>query len=263
MSQIPKQYSPPGQGSTRLVIVALVIAAMAVVLVNVYISIVRSQARGSEFVVYQLMRTVEPGDTFRGEPNDVKRLVVDSRFSEGFVGALNETEMLNSIGRTFQRRAARMAPLTHELFQISEDDQYHRQITVGHRAVALPINPRLLPAGFTYGSYIDIVAPFQIDTGVDILPVIERVQVRGIGDLTTAGNTTALPRTVNTITIEVTPEQARQLSRIKRRVAGDFDFHLRNPADEGEPELEGGGINPRVLELLERPAFAADGFDEY
>jgi len=102
--------------------------------------------------------------------------------------------------------------------------------------------------------YIDIEAQFP-GGSLNVLPVMERVEVFSVGSRTIGGDansTSRSSRNFTTISIQVSPDDATSLEKIKKLVVGDFELHMRNPADNTTPKIPEGGINPQVLKLIDR-----------
>ena len=116
----------------------------------------------------------------------------------------------------------------------------------------------MLPGNLQPGMFVDIEAPFSVvDGGSTVLPVMEYVRVLAVGNVSivdqesTRGGRPRNPGSYRTISIEVEPNQATDLSMIQKIAIGDFELHLRNPADQSTPKIRAGGINPEVLRLIE------------
>ena len=254
MSQLPSASSSP-QGSTKLVILALVIAGVALVLVNGYIEYVRSQAREGQFIVYRLNSSVEPGEEL--EQNMVNEVAVPERFDNSFNDAIRRDGLEAKLGQPVLRYAQRNDVLTYSLFTDPDENALDRRIEDGSRLKALPVNPRTIPGVLRPGMYVDIEAPFP-GGGPNVMPVMERVRVMVIGDYSIVDESEAGTNApdsfgnFSTISVEVTPEQATQLAEITKLITGDYEIHVRNPGDRGHPKIEDGGINPDVLELLDQ-----------
>ncbi len=250
MTQNPST-SPATVGGTKLVIVAVVLALVAVVLVNLYIEVVRRQATEDTFTVYFLTQSVRPMEKLTKDK--VRAEQVPRRFEGAFKNTIGEDGLESRMGETFQRAAASGQPLTPDLFALSAVEREDATINPAMRRVPLRVNSKTLPGSLRPGMYVDIAAPFINEQGkVQVLMVMERVQVRAMGQMSIAEDTSAQRRITNypTIEIDVTPEEALALSEIQRRTAGDFELYLRNPADSGAPMIEAGGINPQVLQLI-------------
>ncbi len=90
MSQSPSPSSPgstpPQQGSAKLVVVALVAGLAAVILVNIYVEIARTQAAGGSMIIYRTTRSLDPGDTL--DEKDVKAEEISDRFAESHSNAV-------------------------------------------------------------------------------------------------------------------------------------------------------------------------------
>ena len=101
-----EQFTPadrPPQNSTRLVIVAAVLALLAVVLVNAYISVVRSQSAEESITRYRLTRTLNPGD--RLNDRDIEPVQVPKRFGDAFTGYLSDQDVAVKYGQVVRHRA--------------------------------------------------------------------------------------------------------------------------------------------------------------
>ena len=250
----PGSAAAPGS-STTLVIVALLAGLIAVVLVNVYVETAKRSARPNSFTIYRLTRSLEPGDKL--SQRDVEPMEADERFRDFYSNALDEAGVQTRLGETVYRPADMGAPLTYDLFRQREEDDLDRRITEGMRLVALPVNPRTLPGTLRPGMYVDIEAPFQTRAGtIKVLPVMERVRVMAVGRrsvIDEANEAGGRMGNFSTISIEVEPRQATQLSMIEKLATGDFELHLRKPGDDTVPKIPTGGLNPDVVAMLDAP----------
>ena len=247
----------PPTTSNRHVIIALSLAVVAVVLVNFYVAMVRKQAQEDSFVVYKLVTSYKPGQKLSSK--DVDPVSVPERFMESFEGmvredAPGEDEALTAVvGQRLMLPARRNQFLTYDLFTDSYLSEMDTQIAQNMRLVAIPVSPRTLPGSLQPGMYVDIEAQFP-GSGMNVMPVMERVEVFSVGTRSIAsdnGNDRG-QRNFSTISIQVTPDEASSLEKIKKLVVGDFELHLRNPADSSTPKIPEGGINPQVLRLIDR-----------
>ena len=245
--------SPPAApvGGTRLVIVAVVLALIAVVLVNLYIEVVRRQATEDTFTVYFLTQSVRPLEKLTKDK--VRAEQVPRRFEGAFKNSVGQDGLESRMGEVFQRSAASGQLLTPDLFALSAVEREDATISPSMRRVPLRVNSKTLPGSLRPGMFVDIAAPFvSADGKVQVLMVLERVQVRAMGQMSIADEGDTQRRITNypTIEIDVTPREALALSEIQRRTAGDFELYLRNPADNDAPMIESGGINPQVMQLI-------------
>lgn len=253
MTQLPATHQS-SQPSTKLVVVALIVAVAALLLVNGYIELMRTQVHEEAFTVYRLTQSVEPGTEL--ERDMLEEQIVPQRFEDAFRNAVSPTGLEGRLGAPVQRHALRHDVLTYDLFTHPDEHELDRRIGMGRRLVALPVNPRTIPGGLRPGMYVDIEAPFP-GSQTRVMPVIENVQVLQVGEHSIVheaeGRGGTGPRRFSTISIEVGPREATQLAQITRMVTqvGDFELHVRNPGDREQEKIPDGGINPEVLGLLE------------
>lgn len=255
MAQTPNTNAPPG--SNRLVIIAAVVAVAAVIVVNLYVAMIKRQVHEGEFTVYRLVTTLKPGDKLAAK--DVKAVPMPRRYRDSFDGMVLEdsgggdASLTAQLGLRIKLPARRNQFLTYDLFTDPSDVELDTRINPNMRLVALPVNPRTLPGSLQPGMNVDIEAQFPGGT-INILPVMENVEVFSVGTRSIADETDTgrSQRNFTTISIQVTPEEATNLEKIKKTVLGDFELHLRNPSDNSTPNIPDGGINPMVLRLIER-----------
>lgn len=246
-----------GGGGTKLVLVAFMLAVLSVILINFYIESVRSQAAEKTFTVYQLTKSVRAKD--RIAKKDIRPIKLPDRFKEAFdqLGAVDSVDLdVRAKEKEQYRRSANTGEIiTYSLFIAPGSKDIDTNIEKGLRQISLPVNSRTAPGVLHEGMYVDIEAAFNIGAALTKqLTVMECVKIIAIGTRTiydeASGGQNALRR-YNTITIEVTPDQATQLSYVQRMMIGDFDLHLRNPEDKKLVKIDQGGINPELLDLIE------------
>lgn len=256
MTPMSSTQSPPG--SNRLVIIAAVVALAAVIVVNLYVAMIKRQVQEGQFTVYRLTTTLKPGDKL--SKNDVEAVPMPKRYRKSFDGMVLEEAGGGDAALTAQLGVRVKAParlnqfLTYELFTDPNDIELDTRINPNMRLVALPVNPRTLPGNLQPGMNVDIEAQFP-GGSLNVLPVMENVEVFSVGMRSIAddqASTSRTQRNFTTISLQVTPEEATSLEKIKKMVMGDFELHLRNPNDNSTPKIPEGGINPQVLRLLDR-----------
>ena len=254
MAEARSTQTPPG--SNRMVIIAAVVALAAVIVVNLYVAMVKRQVNQGQFTVYKLTTALKPGDKLKEK--DVIAVPMPKKYRGSFEGMVLEepgsgnASLTAQLGSRIKVPARRNQFLTYDLFTNPGDVPLDTKISPNMRLVALPVNPRTLPGNLQPGMNVDIEALFPGGT-LNVMPVMENVEVFSVGsrsiadEETTAGRTS---RSFSTISLQVTPEEATNLEKIKKLVLGDFELHLRNPNDNSTPNIPDGGINPAVLRLL-------------
>ncbi len=254
MAHTPSTQAPPG--SNRLVIIAGVVALAAVIVVNIYVAMVRRQVHQGQFTVYRLKTTLKPGDKLSAK--DVSPESMPQSYWDSFEGMIREEpgggddSLTAQIGQRVKVAVRRSQFLTYDLFTNPNDVPLDTKIDQNMRLIALPVNPRTLPGNLTPGMNVDIEAQFP-GGNINVLPVMENVKVFLVGAQSmTDENDRRGQRNYSTISIQVTPEEATSLVKIKKLVLGDFEMQLRNPNDNGTPKIPEGGINPMLLRLIDR-----------
>lgn len=261
MSQMPPppptstpQGAGPEGGSLKLVAVAVILAVVAVVLVNLYVIAAREQLREDEINIYMLRAPVETGDALDGkdvETVQMPKSLKTSFQSAGFiVGDADEPGVEDYLGKRFVRDAPRSGLLELRHFIRATGITAEVDVSPGKRLVAVPVDRATLPASLRPGTMIDLEAEFR---GRGVLPVMERVRVIAVGGTRiqdVAQGEDAPGRASSKIDIEVAPEEATHLAQIEKRTVGSFRVHVRPTGETALPKIGREGINPEVLRLI-------------
>ncbi len=242
-------------GGTKLVIIALCVALVAVVANYAYISRVQDKANESTFPVFLLTRTVGAGEKI--QQKDVRQENVPMRFFDSMkaMGVMNKDDLDQRIAEAdeFRRGAQTNALVTYSLFLDDLGTGNVRTPAPGRAWVTLPVSPRSTPPMLTPGVMkVDIAAPFNTGGArPDVMVVMENVQVVAVGNYMPSESHAPRPRSgsYDNITVDVSPAQALDLAAVELGVAGPFDIFIRNPNDTKAVQFNG-GINPRVLDLV-------------
>jgi Flp pilus assembly protein CpaB len=261
MSESPGPYSPSAskprfkgpQGNTVLLVVAIVLALVAVVLVNLYVQSIREERAVDTFTVFRLAREVSVGDEV--DEGMLEEVQVPEELRDSFANAVRrENGQLLLSSRTFGRSAPRLAVLTHDL--LLGDDVMNTGLPIprGYRGFAMPVDPRRVPPALSPGSHVDIEGEFRGPPGtpIEVLPVMENVRVLAVGARNEGEDQGRSGRgSYSTITILVQAGQDTQLAQINNMLNGGYWLHLRSPEDLDTPKLQNAGvINPQLLDRL-------------
>ncbi|MFG0249079.1 MAG: RcpC/CpaB family pilus assembly protein [Phycisphaeraceae bacterium JB051] len=261
----PGAQSPRQQENTKLVIAAVFMAALAVILTNIYISQIKNQNELESFKVYVLKIPMSPGDRLRSRDVEEINVPDTQKFRKTFdqMGYMDKEslDLRISLKEPFQRSVNAGEILLFRHFTTPDSSAIDQKITPGKRLKVLSINSKTVPGALRVGMFVDLEAAFNTQFGVQVLPVMERVKVIALGTATSyeAATSRVSASRFSSITIEVTPEQATQMNLIERVMIGDFDLTVRNPSDTAYTKIPSGGINPSVVDLVERrrPAIGA------
>lgn len=253
--------------NTKLVIAAVVLAAAAVILTNLYITQIRHENQLDSFGVYILQVPMAAGDRLRTRDLREVRVPDTQTFRDTFdqMGYIDKESLdIRVSGKEPLRRPVRAGEiLLFRHFTTPDSNAIDQNITSGKRLKVLSINSKTVPGALRVGMFVDLEAAFNTQFGVQVLPVMERVKVIALGTATSyeASTSRVSQSRYSSITIEVTPDQATQMNLIERVMIGDFDLTVRNPSDTTLSKIPSGGINPSVVELVERRRPAATATD--
>ncbi|MEM1026669.1 MAG: RcpC/CpaB family pilus assembly protein [Planctomycetota bacterium] len=264
MSQAPPpRYSPPTpggtdpnapRGSAKLLIVAVVLAIVAVVLVNLYVAASRRSIQSDEFVVFRMDVQKSPGDVLAADDTSAVRVPMTLR--ESFTGAVAPNAAGNAPSRVGDPLTRPVEPgdiLEARHFDLQTQDETRLLIRPGMRGIAIPVQSQSLPDPIRPEMLVDIEAPFRGRGGrTRVMPVMEMVRVVAVGSTNIVDERRGggAGSGVSKITLEVTPDQASDLEYLLSQVAGEFRVHTRNPSDTERPKIGGPGVNPEVMKLL-------------
>lgn len=268
MSQIntsPGSAPPPlgrAAGSNQRTNIPLILIAVGLGLVTVIayqwqISKINEQISLNTITVYRLSRSVEPGDKLDPK-RDLLPIKVPVQFREVYVDgmkAVTEGE-LSGVQREFQRSAGTNALLSWELFSPPgvesggainlRDDRIAMQLRV-----TTDNAPPFLQPGNMVDIYAMLTPPGRKS---QTYLIMERVKVIAVGARTEAVPTGGRSRSYSTITVEVTPEEFRALSTLKRYAEkNEFELAYRD-LDNMKIEIDTETVNPEVLRLFGLPA---------
>lgn len=243
----------------QLLLISLALAGTAVLFNLLYIAKIQQQAAASTIEAYTLERTMMPGESLRAA--DIKTVQVPKILEPGLIemGYLDKIQRETKIGEKITTVARRGELLTNRMFTTNDEAKLD-EISVGKRLISLAINARTAPAMLRAGVYVDLEGAFVTGGAIpEIIPIMERVEIKAVGSRTindeaaiAAGDK---PRTstnnYNTITIEVTPNDASVLAALQRLVVGSFELQIRSPNDREAAKLAGvATINPRLVEMV-------------
>ena len=243
----------------QLLLISMALAGVAVICNLLYIAKIQQQANASTVEAYMLTKTMQPGEVLHTA--DIKAVPVPKSLHQGLtdMGYIDNIQKETKIGEKVTTIARQGELLTHRLFASNEDTKLD-EIALGKRLISLPINARTAPAMLRAGVYVDMEGAFATGGAIpEVITVMERIEIKAVGSRTINDEAAIAagekPRTsssnTNTITIEVTPNDASVLAALQRLVVGSFELQIRNPNDSGATKLTGvATINPRLVELV-------------
>ena len=265
----PRPTTPTGTGGAKLMIVAVLLAVVAVLLTNFYIEMIRREVTEKGFKVYKLTKPLSRDTPL--EKKHVEPVAVPKKFAASFrsLNTINEIDLKIYLAERapLQRSAKEGELLTYEMFTSEGGRNLDQNIRKGKRWVSLPINSRTVPGALRPGMFVDIAGTFPTGGSLpETLPVMELVKVEALGTRVAVASENdtrrSAARRYQTLTIEVTPEEAAKLTEVQKLLEGEFDLLLRNPDDNERPNIPNGGVNPVLVDLVlrrQRMAAPAEG----
>ncbi|MEX0776289.1 MAG: hypothetical protein WD042_11340 [Phycisphaeraceae bacterium] len=242
--------SRPSLGSTKLVVAALVIALVAVIANVIYVERIRTENSRDAFKVYLVQQRLPAGERLKRD--HLKVIEVPGQFQKSFgdAGFIREDELEARLNTAVEQMVNQNSILAHSMFLpgggVSLLDYLARDM------VGQPLSIRMMPPTLQPGMYVNIMAPFNVKGKLQVLPVMENVHVVAVGPYvaTERGGTSARTSGFQTITIEVRPHEATQLSMAEKVASGPFELILRRAKEDPLVWLPKGGVNAEVIKLI-------------
>lgn len=258
MSQMPPNSQSPA-GSTQLVVVGLVIAIVAVILVNVYVELRAASEREDTFNAFQFKFPKNRGDVITEK--DVELVRIPTQFGDGFGKSLIKESSPGSgtpdggWGQELEQNVLAGEILRASMMLRQDRFSAGSEVERGYRIFPLKVNSRDQPPNLSAGNYIDVLGAFnRRSTGFSEAKVImERIEVLRVGArLNSQDEDGSRVLRYSNISIAVKPEDVPKLMVIESAILNnEFDIVVRNKDDRalsfGDEE---GQLNPEVLERL-------------
>lgn len=255
MSQMPSATPPPAapSGSGKLLLVAIGVALLAVVLVNVYIETIKNDGEEKTFTAYILKAPMDAGDIIDSDDYNEVQFPLDFRdeFERGgFICSGDDLSdgIAEYVGKPLVQNVERNAALRVDHF-IGRNNPDRVPVSDGMRIMSIPVNSRAIPASLEPGVQIDVLA----NVYGDVMPVMEKVRVVGVGrntlrELQESGQVAS--GSASKIDIEIAPALGVTLEGITEKVKS-YTVFVRPPADTATDLISRGGpINQDVLDKL-------------
>ncbi len=227
--------NPSQNGSTKMVIVGLVLAASAVILVNLYAKALVEKSQETTFTVYTFVNGQEANHLVRADMLQPTEVPVRFKGSLGDVVDADTLKGYISGQKMLRRSASPKQLLTHDFFMGGkETDPKQDPITPGKVSVAIKVEN--LPAALEPGDFVDLQAQVPAGTnrsGMKVIGVMEHVRVIAKGEIVVSENSGNRPvGNVAKIDIELSPENAMQIKNIQKAMGGAaFEVTVRNRKD--------------------------------
>lgn len=233
--------------NVALIVLGLIFGATAGYLVWDNQRQVEEEMRALEyFVLSPEHEGLAPGEVI--DPRALTTVPVPSNFSalDSFAIRADEENSQWIAGRVVSTPVKPGTLLTFGMFAADGDARFDHLITEGMRAFTLrvdvenSVNNQIGP-----GNRIDVVGVVRVDSEQGTTSagevLLEDVKVLAVGRATTWDAYQRLAdRGYRTITLEVTPDEARKFALDLSRIQGGLTMLLRNPCDSRKPSADCG-----------------------
>ncbi|MFK7788278.1 MAG: hypothetical protein AB8C95_02140 [Phycisphaeraceae bacterium] len=263
MSQFPNPTSPSSSapaGSGQLVLIGLVIAVVAVILMNVYVEMRVAAEKEDTITYFRFVDSMKAGDEI-DVSSDLVPVKVPVSMREAFgSNAVSEDPdrpgtPLDGDGNNLNTAVVKNQMLTFSLFRNASATAPRDPAFRGLDEITLNIDSKKQPTNLRPGDLVDLYASVPLNRNSEYMRVMEYVKVVNLGDrIQESGSTRGKTNKYGSITIYVDPSLTNKLFDIQKRVDGQtFNVTRRDPQDRRPRELKTGGskeINERVLDIL-------------
>lgn len=256
----------PMQNRT-LLLISLGLAVLAVIFVNLYVRSIRKRYESGSFYVIQAAADIKHGERIKEslvEPVRVPgtfRDAFEQAWHENDADSLRSRQIVPLVGRPLTRDVRKGEILFFADVEGAVKETPEQTITRGYRHKTIAVDSRLLPASLRPGSFVDIGASVKLTPdGVPVpMTVMSGVQVVALGRLMSApeGLSTVRRTDLNSLTIEVRPEEAVKLQAVEDHMDGPFRLTVLNPADVRLGRTD--RFNPQLQSLFAALQIGSEG----
>lgn len=259
MSQFPNTPGSPSaqsSGSGTLVIVGVIIAAVAVILMNVYVEMRVSAAKEDTVTLFRFNGAIDAGDELaldQFDPVQVPASFVKA-FGQDLVREDPDRPGRPKVGIGFKLNQAvikdefvRASLFTNKSRRIGRNDP-----KLGEHQIAISVDSDDQPADLAPGDRIDLYGAIPMSRSIEYMVVMEYVEVAAVGERRQDAGDGTRSNKYGSITININPEQVPLMFDIQRRLPDqEFRISLRAPNDTSTDTTGGEAtINEKVLQAL-------------
>jgi Flp pilus assembly protein CpaB len=210
----------PGVANMKLLAVALVLGAVVVVFYNIQIRNIREESKGTTESMLQMAVNRQEGDTI--QDTDIKIVEVPVPLAKGFGHYLTDENLNYAVGSKLTRPVLKGDWLLWEHVMATEQSNPSAKINLKMRKYSFPVDPDQSPMEqLREGDRVDVWGMFIIKKkDPEAYQVIGNLKVMEVPS-------------ARKITVEVTPEVARQLANVATNALGRLWLTVRKPTEGG------------------------------
>jgi pilus assembly protein CpaB len=223
--------------SKKIMITALIVAIVAVILVNLYVGSIRSSYTRDPVVVFQAVRDIPAGKPVNAQ--DYREITLPSKVFESVTAYAVTRQDMPVLASTPLRRPLKTGDIisyTHLSRTVQEG--LRDMIPPGKRAVSIRVTEETSVSNFVQsGDLVDIIATLVGTDKAVTKPLLTGIRVLAVGgEYGDTSNQAFVQRgQYGTVTLEVTTEEAERLIFARDQLRANMTLLLRNPKDQAEP----------------------------
>jgi pilus assembly protein CpaB len=222
--------------SKKIWITALVVAVLAVILLNLYVGAVRQSYTADPVVVFQATHDVSTGKPVT--VNDYREVALPRKIFQSVTAYALTKQDLPILSSTTLRRPLKTGEIiSYSHLSRTVQEGLRDMIPQGKRAVSIRVNEETAVGNFVQaGDLVDIVATLISSEKAVTKPLLTGVRVLAVGGEygDTPEQTFAQRGQYSTVTLEVTMEEAERLVFARDQMRANMTLLLRNPKDQVE-----------------------------
>lgn len=251
----PTDHTAQPSGSGQLVMIGCAVAAVAVIMMNIYVEMRVAAAQEDEITVYQFVGDLEAGDEI--ESSDLIEIQIPLKYENAF-GQDAIRENPTSPGKPSDGIGFKLnvSVVGGEVLRSSQFTGAGRRVgrndpEKGKFQIALSVDSDDQPSDLAPGDRINLYGAIRRSRSTEYMVVMEYVEVAAVGERRSESGDGSRSNKYGSITINIKPEQVPKIFDIQQRLPDqEFRISLRPASDTSTPKTGGDAINPEVLQAL-------------
>lgn len=224
--------------SKKIWITALIVAILAVIAVNLYVSSQRQKYTRDPVIVFQATHDVATGKPVTA--NDYREIILPRTIFQTVTAYALTKQDLPILSSTALRRPLKTGDIiSYSHLSRTVQEGLRDMVPPGKRAVSIRVNEETAVGNFVQaGDVVDIVATLVSSDKEKAVtkPLLTNVRVLAVGGEygDSSDQTFAQRGQYSTVTLEVTMEDAERLIFARDQLRAVMTLLLRNPKDQNE-----------------------------
>jgi pilus assembly protein CpaB len=219
----------------KILTISLIAAVAAVVLINLYVFGIRQSYAADPVIVLQAVRDVAAGKVLA--PADYKELQLPRKLFESVTSYAVTKQDLPVLASTPLRRSLKPGDIvSYSHLSRSVQEGLRDTIPMGKRAISIQVSEESSVSNFVQpGDLVDIIATIITQDRAVTKPLLTGIRILAVGgELGERDQGAAQRGRYNTVTLEVSLEQAETVIWARDQGRAAMTLALRNPKDAAE-----------------------------